>query len=293
MKVLIAFFIRYLLAPLLVVAMVFIMTNLNVVKKKLSVKKLIIFVLISAIGVALPCLFGFLRNEFIWDGLVLTILSYLILGFLYCKIIKTPIFEGIGLGTSNGVCALSLSIITLLGGWCYFLLFEWISHLSYSIWCISSVLWFCVPFMINVSLDLFLGIPRPIYTPWELDYGTFDRSYWDKVDSFASHSVRVRIKRKIEDASYATLVVRMPNGISLGNWFNWFIEDQNRRFPQDTIETHNDNYRIGWTFYTTKWFKFPLFIRRLDPNKTSLDNRIKNNQTIYVRRVQIENLHNN
>lgn len=46
--------------------------------------------------------------------------------------------------------------------------------------------------------------------------------------------------------------------------------------------------QIGWMFYTSKWFNFPLFIRILDPTLTSEGNKIKNNQTIYIRRVQVE-----
>lgn len=288
MKVLLAFFIKYLLAPILVVAMVIILTNINSIKKKLNIKKLIIFILLSAIAISLPSLFGFLKNEYVWGGLILTITYYLLIGWCYDKIADTKLFSSIGIGHSNGSKVLVLIISMILGCWCYFLLFEWISELPYSSWCMSTVLWVMIPFFISCSQGMFLDIPRPIYKPWELEYGTFDRYYWDKVDSFGAHSVRVRIKRKIEDASYASLLVRMPNGITLGNWFNWFIEDQNKRFPQDTIETQINDARIGWMFYTAKWFKFPIFIRRLDPMLYCKDNKIKNNQTIYVRRVQIE-----
>lgn len=100
--------------------------------------------------------------------------------------------------------------------------------------------------------------------------------------------MKVKLKRNIKDQAYASLVARLPNEISLGNWFNWVIEDQNRRFPQNKIETEKEDMRIGWMFYTSKWFNFPLFVRILDPNLTSKDNRIRNNQTIYIRRVQIE-----
>ena len=137
---------------------------------------------------------------------------------------------------------------------------------------------------------LFMDIPHPIYTPWKLSEGTFDRKYWDNIDIFGFRTVKVKIKRKIDDVTYASLVVRMPNEISLGNWFNWVIEDQNRRFPQNTIETEkdDDDVHIGWMFYTSKWFKFPLFVRILDHKANSEGNRIKNNQTIYIRRVQVE-----
>ena len=121
----------------------------------------------------------------------------------------------------------------------------------------------------------------------ELGFGTFDRNYWDNIDSFEFKSVKVKIKRKINDKNYATLVVKLPNGISLGNWFNWFIEDQNRRFPQNKIETEKDGYKVGWTFYTTKWSNYPLLIRILNPKENSEVNKIKNNRPIYIRRVKL------
>ena len=124
------------------------------------------------------------------------------------------------------------------------------------------------------SRTLFLDIPHPIYTPWELSYGTFDRKYWDNIDNFGFRTVKVKIKRNIKDPTYASLVVRLPNEISLGNWFNWVIEDQNRRFPQNKIETEKEDMQIGWMFYTSKWFNFPLFIRILDPTLTSEGNKI-------------------
>ena len=180
-----------------------------------------------------------------------------------------------------------MSVSGILGGWIYYLIFEKISNLPYAIWGALNVLWFIVPYMVMLGRKLFLLIPPPIYAPWELEFGTFDRNYWDNIDSFEFKSVKVKINRKIGDKNYASLVVKLPDGISLGNWFNWFIEDQNRRFPQNRIETGKDGYKVGWTFYTTKWFSYPLLIRILDPHKDSKQNKIRNNRPIYIRRVKL------
>ena len=80
MKILLYFFARYLLAPLFVAVMIFVLTGIKTIKSKLSLKKLIIFILLASIAVALPCLFGFLKNEYVWGGLTFTILSYILLG---------------------------------------------------------------------------------------------------------------------------------------------------------------------------------------------------------------------
>lgn len=288
MKILLYFFARYLLAPLFVAVMIFVLTGIKTIKSKLSLKKLIIFILLASIAVALPSLFGFLKNEYVWGGLTFTILSYILLGALFCKLSTSDLFGAIGIGSSRTAVILSLTTICALGGWCYYLLFELISKLPYSLWNTTNILWFAIPYLIMYSRTLFLDIPHPIYTPWELSYGTFDRKYWDNIDNFGFRTVKVKIKRNIKDPTYASLVVRLPNEISLGNWFNWVIEDQNRRFPQNKIETEKEDMQIGWMFYTSKWFNFPLFIRILDPTLTSEGNKIKNNQTIYIRRVQVE-----
>ena len=288
MKILLYFFARYLLAPLFVAVMIFVLTGIKTIKSKLSLKKLIIFILLASIAVSLPSLFGFLKNEYVWGGLTFTILSYILLGALFCKLSTSDLFGAIGIGSSRTAVILTLTTICALGGWCYYLLFELISKLPYSLWNTTNILWFAIPYLIMYSRTLFLDIPHPIYTPWELSYGTFDRKYWDNIDNFGFRTVKVKIKRNIKDPTYASLVVRLPNEISLGNWFNWVIEDQNRRFPQNKIETEKEDMQIGWMFYTSKWFNFPLFIRILDPTLTSEGNKIKNNQTIYIRRVQVE-----
>lgn len=288
MQMLLSIFFKYLLAPFFVMIMLFILNSMKNLKQKLSMKKAIIFILISALIIALPCLFGLLRNEFVWAGLLLTILSYIGLGFIFWRYTESDMYKAIGLSESTVGTILLLIVSGVLGGWIYYLAFERLSGgLPYAIWGALNVSWFIVPYMIMLSRKLFLLIPPPIYIPWELGFGTFDRNYWDNIDSFEFKSVKVKIKRKINDKNYATLVVKLPNGISLGNWFNWFIEDQNRRFPQNKIETEKDGYKVGWTFYTTKWSNYPLLIRILNPKEDSEVNKIKNNRPIYIRRVKL------
>lgn len=82
METLLSFFFKYLLAPLFVTVMLFFLNSMKNLKRKLSMKKAVIFILISALIIALPCLLGLLRNEFVWGGLFLTILCYIGLGFI-------------------------------------------------------------------------------------------------------------------------------------------------------------------------------------------------------------------
>ena len=208
MKVLLYFFARYLLAPLFVAIMIFVLTGIKTIKGKLSLKKLIIFILLASIVIALPCLFGFLRNEYVWGGLIFTVLSYILLGALFYKLSTSDLFGLIGIGGSQTAVILTLITISALGGWCYYLLFEPISKLPYSLWNTTNILWFAIPYLIMYSRTLFLSIPHPIYTPWELSHGTFDRKYWDNIDNFGFRTVKVKIKRKIKDPAYLAEEIR-------------------------------------------------------------------------------------
>ena len=89
MKPLILFFVKYLLAPLLAIIMVSVMGALKSVRQQLSVKRIIVFSLITAIFLAIPSLLGYLRNEYVWGGLFLTVVAYLVLGFFYLWALRT------------------------------------------------------------------------------------------------------------------------------------------------------------------------------------------------------------
>ena len=146
-------------------------------------------------------------------------------------------------------------------------------------------MWFMIPYFTCMSFEKFRNIHPPVYALWKSDSGNFNRNYWDTFDSFRAKAVKVRMKRKKGDVGYTSFTVRLSNGIPLGNWFDWLVEDHNRRFPQSKIETKMDSPESGWIFYTSKWFKYPLFIRILDPNLPSEENRIRKGQVIYIKRV--------
>lgn len=286
MKPLILFFLKYLLAPLASMILIFIMSALKSVKQKLSVKKVIIFSLLAGLCLGLPSLFGLLRNEFVWGGLILTVISYVLLGMLFLKVLKK--FTYSDKDNSNTTLEILLILTScVIGMWIYYLVFDWVSgELPYTAWAMTTVLWFIIPYFVYSSFIFFREIQPPIYELWKVNQSSFNRNYWDTFDSFNSKIVRVKIKRNIGDVNYTTLSVRLADGISIGDWFDWLVEDQNKRFPQAKIDLRMENPESGWIFYTSKWFSFPLFIRLLDPRQTGIENKIEKNQIIYIKRVK-------
>ena len=137
MKPLIFFFLKYLLAPLLAMVMVFVMGALKSIRQQLGMKRIIVFALLAGLFLGLPSLFGYLKNEYVWGGLVLTVTSYLILGFFYLWALRVVISK------KNDDMSIELLVIVLsgiIGMWIYYLVFNWISGgLEYTPWAMTAV----------------------------------------------------------------------------------------------------------------------------------------------------------
>lgn len=285
MNTLLAFFLRYLLAPIIILIAVLVMNNLSKAKGLLKMKKLIIFVLITSLILALPSFLGVLRYEFIWGGLLISIVCYLFFAGLFNWFAKSKAYKSIGLGENKGHMVLALFIAVVLAGWIYFLIFSWLSKLNYSIWAMFNILWFFVPIFYVFSKNLFVKIATPFYKLWTVDIDKNNDEYWDNVDTFRLMQVTVKIKRSLASTYYSSFSVKLPEGVSLGVWFNRFVEDQNIRFPSAIIELEDGKEQFGWIFYTSKWLSIPLFTRMLDFDRDVKVNKLKNKTTVYIRRV--------
>ena len=292
MEALISFFVKYLLVPLLAVVMLFVVNKLAGIKKKIQVKKVIIFVLIVVLILTLPSLFALLKNEFVWGGLVLSIISYLILGIGLVYYVKSSYYaKTLGFEDDlqdKAIFFLVLCIAMLVSAWAYYLFFNLLSTLPYASTAMFIVLWFVMPLLYVIARDYYLKFAPVFRTPWVVKSDATDSSYWERVDTFNLIQVTVRIKKTPDAENYSSYVVKLPMEVPIGKWFDRFIEDQNVRFPESPILTKDEDEDIGWVFYTPKWFTIPLFVRFLDPENEAYDNRIKNRQIIYIRRVKLE-----
>jgi hypothetical protein len=292
MEALISFFVKYLLVPLLAVVMLFVVNKLAGIKKKIQVKKVIIFVLIVVLILTLPSLFALLKNEFVWGGLILSIISYLILGIGLVYYVKSSYYaKTLGFEDDlqdKAIFFLVLCIAMLVSAWAYYLFFNLLSTLPYASTAMFIVLWFVMPLLYVTARDYYLKFAPVFRTPWVVKSDATDSSYWERVDTFNLIQVTVRIKKTPDAENYSSYVVKLPMEVPIGKWFDRFIEDQNVRFPESPILTKDEDEDIGWVFYTPKWFTIPLFVRFLDPENEAYDNRIKNRQIIYIRRVKLE-----
>ena len=288
MQLLIAFFLKYLLAPLLMVVLLFLMNGIKNVKQKLSVKNVIIYILLAGLLLGTPGFLAILKDEYVWGGLLINVGMYFVLGLIFLRTMTGSVSEWIGV---NGVVVGQVLVMlasAILGAWIHYLIFEWQGGMPYGQWAMGNVLWYTVPYLTYLSLQNFHQIPPPIYELWNPAASGYQRNYWENFDHFRAKTVKVRIKRRALDKEYASLSVRLPDEIPLGDWFDWFLQDQSKRTPHAPIEGAEggaDGREGGWIFYTSRWISYPLFIRVLDPKLTGEDNKVRKGQVIYAKRV--------
>lgn len=289
MKLLITFFLKYLLAPLLMVVLLFLMNSIKSIKQQLSIKNVIIYILLAGLFLGIPGFLAVLKDEYVWGGLFINVGMYFIYGLIFLRTMTGRIGELIGVQGSVFGQILVMLASAVLGAWIHYLIFQWQGGMPYGHWAMSNILWYTIPYLTYLSLQCFHRIPPPIYEVWNPTHSGYQRHYWDNLDHFKAKTVKVKIKRRTSDIGYASLFVRLPNDIPIGDWFDWFLQDQSKRTPQSPIEPAKDTRGSGWIFYTSRWISYPLFIRVLDPKQTGEENKIGKGQTIYAKRVKTEN----
>lgn len=289
MELLITYFLKYLLAPILVVIILFIMNGVKAIKKNLSTKYAIVYVLVAGLILGIPGGLAMLKDEYVWGGIVIIIGYYILSGLVFLYTMHNIIAEIIGLKDNIPSQILVMITAGILGGWIHYLLFDWSGGMPYGLWAMALVMWYVIPYMTALSLKCFHQIPPPLYDLWYVGQSSFNRNYWDNVDNFQAIPVRVKLKRRRGDKDYSVFTVRLRDGIILGEWFDWLVEDQNKRSPAYKIETHEkSDVELGWIFYTGRWINYPLFIRILNPNEDKTANKLRRNQTIYIKRVIVD-----
>lgn len=289
MELLITFFQSYLLAPLLIIILLLVMGSLKGLKEQLSMKYALLYILIAGLLLGTPGFLSVLQDEYVWGGIFISVGTYFILGLLALLTMKGGVEKSLGVSDKPFGQACILLASTILGAWIHYLLFTKFGGLPYGHIAMMQSLWFLIPFLTEFSLSRFHLVPPPMYELWYTGNSTFNRNYWDTVDSYKTIAVRVKLKRKLGDKEYSSFVVRLQDEISLGDWFNWLVEDQNKRSPEQSIVVGEEEVDAGWIFYTSRWITYPLFIRVLNPKLNRVANKIRKNQTIYIKRVIVVN----
>ncbi len=145
---------------------------------------------------------------------------------------------------------------------------------------------FLFPFLIYQGWMAFMQIPEKTYPVW------FIPKEGDRVGAVVSSArnnmqVQLSVARRLSDDHEYVFPVTTSGKLKLGKIFERFVDDQLIHGPHSAIETGNGPQQVfGWQFFETKWSG--LYSRYLNPGKSLLENKIKPNATILVKRIAKE-----
>ena len=145
---------------------------------------------------------------------------------------------------------------------------------------------FVLPFLIYASWLSFQRIPARNYVPWYLPTPA-ERQLTIQPAGYSTATMQVQLKvaRNPDAIQENIFPVTSPGKQKLGRLFEKFIEEQHSTGKQVVIAINNDpQASFAWLFFEEKWFG--LYRRHLNPLRSLLENRIKPDTTIAVRRIQ-------
>lgn len=279
-------FLKYILLPLIIILLALVLRYMKKQTPKVKGKVLIIYILLSALCLAIPGFFGFTGNQFNPFFYLFSMLVYLLLGILHVNLVSTYFNDP---GRPLWFMILFESLITItcmfLGGYLFYLIFNWVSPFEgYALMAATSIVIFIVPLSFYYCYIQYISIPFDIYKTWRhtMNHATVD---FGKIEFGSLLLLNLELTKTIADGQKTRIDAKAPSdGISVGDWFYRVVDDYNHKYPNSTIHLLNpemDPY--SWIFYTKKsLFHFRRFI---DFDLTMNENNIKEQTTIICKRV--------
>lgn len=275
-------FVNFLLMPLIAIVLAVLM---NVVKKKnalVSNKKLIVFILIQSIVIALPGFLGVTGSSFSpWYYLV-TGLVYIFLGLLFIQSYNKYFHEQVKeYKTLFQILVLMTSMV--LGGYLFTLIFNWLSNIHNGYIAATCILTLPLPLIFYWTYVAFIDIPFEIYNVWKYPIGSSDINF-DGLDFTKLMVLELEFGKQLDDVDRMEVKAKAPADMPFGDWVKKFIDDYNYKFVnQPIVYTNKQGEPYGWIFYVKKSFFHKK--RLLDPKLSIAKNKIEEHITIISKRV--------
>lgn len=276
-----SYIVSYLLFPVVAFITGIFMIRYNKLNKVLSNKKLIIFILLSAVAMAVPGLLGLLSTSFIPSGYLLCQLIYLLLGGLYLWLLLRHFSAH--MESKKGFITVCSLVVMLLGAYLFSLVFNYFGELHYGLVAAGAVIVFIIPLLFYWTYIALLNIPSEIYKVWHYNDSS-ESINLDHIDFSRLLVLEVEMFKEVTDPNQLKVKVKAPPELAFGSWFRKFIDDYNYKFPNSPIRySAEDGDIYGWIFYVKpSWFKRRIYI---DPEKTIAGNGLLEKYTIVSKRV--------
>ncbi len=279
-------FFRYLLMPLIVAILVFIMGLIRKAKPAIQIKHIIVYVLLSGLCLALPGFFGFSGNLFNPFWYLISQIVYLGLGIIHVNLLHKYFRKHID---KVWMSILFESVMTLtciaFGGYLFTMIFKYMGDgLGNPYMAATSIFTFVLPLAFYYCYIQFISIPFDIYKTWRYDPDQKPFNF-DGVDFDRLMVLNVELGKNIDDSKRFLIKAKtLPTEITFGDWFFRVVDDYNFKNPNTIIELIDQNKEsYYWIFYVKKSF----FSKRryVDFERDITTNRITENETIICKRV--------
>lgn len=283
-----SFFIKYLLLPLIIILLA---CTLGYLKKKVNSiksKTLIIYILVSALCIAVVGFLGFSGNMFNPYWYLIAMLIYLFLGIINVNMLH-KYFKNHGKSKTFSIFFESMITLTsmLLGGYLFCYIFDLMSNFEgYAFRASTSILIFIIPLSFYYTYLQFIDIPLAIYDTWtpvlEQKPINFDNVNFNKL-----RVLNIELHKNINDQSRFRIKAKaLDRGGSFADWFYRLVTEYNHRNPDEAIALANvEQHPYSWIFYIKKSFFHKK--QYIDFEKDVTENKIMENSVIICKRVTL------
>lgn len=276
----------YLIMPILAVLLGVVAYFMAKKNKLLANRKLILYVLLGAVLLSLPGLFGFVDYWFMPYIYLCLQLLYLILGY-YNVVWLKHFLPNLKKERAFWTILIIQFVMMFIGAAFFSLLFNLCNELKYGLWACTCTVIFMLPPLVWETYNKYMMIPLEIYKVWtyreESDLSSFELMDYNKL-----LVMEVEIFKTVTDPIPAKIKAKAPDNMQFGTWFHKFLLDYNLKFPQNPIIINDEAAPYGWVFYVKRSFFHPR--KYIDFELSITENKIKEQYTIVAKRVsEIDN----
>ncbi|NDV69997.1 TssN family type VI secretion system protein [Dysgonomonas sp. 25] len=277
------FILTYILLPVIGIVLGIVMMFVAKKNQLLSNKKVIFYFLLSCIVLAVPGVFGFIDYWFMPHFYILLQLIYLFLGWYNLKLLPKVLKE---VNDKPYYVEFLIVFITMFVAAALFsLIFNLCNELQYGLWACTCLIPFIFPTLFRKAYRSFMEIPLEIYKIWSylkekpgVDIETFDQNRIIVVE--------LELTKEVSDIKPLNIKAKASEEIPFGIWFKVFIDNYNKKSPQNPIIYTDYENSYGWIFYTSS----TILGRRkyIDPELSFAKNKIKERNVIIGKRTKYE-----
>lgn len=144
----------------------------------------------------------------------------------------------------------------------------------------SSSAAFMLPFFLKLCWRLFTSIPGKEFNAWFPHERVASGRASVSLDSLL---VRLKTTQHVSDVHEKIYTVFVPHYIKLGDFFSYFLTEHNAHAASLIEDKDEKGNKYAWEFFTTGFFG--LQSKKLDPDLTMIENKIKNDALVYIKRL--------